>query len=68
MMDEMVQDVMAMGDEDEIEEEADAEVDKILFEMTDGLLGQAGHVGKELQVGALCRVFFIIVNSFFTCL
>lgn len=49
-MDEMVQDVMAMGDEDEIEEEADAEVDKILFDMTDGLLGQAGQVGEELKV------------------
>ena len=60
-MDEMVQDVMAMGDEDDIEEEADAEVDKVLFEMTDGLLGQAGQVGAELQVGyTFARFFFFL--------
>ncbi len=62
MMDEMVQDVMAMGDEDDIEEEADAEVDKVLFEMTDGLLGQAGQVGEELQVRDM-RAFFFNVCS-----
>lgn len=37
-------------DDDEIEEEADAEVDKVLFELTDGKLGQAGKVGGELPV------------------
>ena len=60
-MDEMVQDVMAMGDEDDIEEEADAEVDKVLFEMTDGLLGQAGQVGAELQVGYMCAFFLLLM-------
>ena len=39
-------------DDEEIEEEADAEVDKVLFELTDGKLGQAGKVGGELPV---CR-------------
>ena len=42
-------------DDDELEEEADAEVDKVLFEVTDGKLGQAGKVGGELPVG-LCLV------------
>lgn len=37
-------------DDEEIEEEADAEVDKVLFELTDGKLGQAGKVGAELPV------------------
>lgn len=37
-------------DDDELEEEADAEVDKVLFELTDGKLGQAGRVGADLPV------------------
>lgn len=37
-------------DEEDLEEEADAEVDKVLFELTDGKLGQAGKVGGELPV------------------
>ena len=41
-------------DDDEIEEEADAEVEKVLFELTDGKLGQAGKVGGELPVSRPC--------------
>lgn len=37
-------------DDEELEEEADEEVDKVLFELTDGKLGQAGRVGGELPV------------------
>lgn len=37
-------------DDEELEEEADAEVDKVLFELTDGKLGQAGRVASELPV------------------
>ena len=40
----------SVGEDDELEEEADAEVDKVLFELTDGKLGQAGKVGAELPV------------------
>ena len=39
-----------MGDEEDIEEEAEGEVEKVLFELTDGLLGQAGNVGAPLEV------------------
>ena len=51
-------------DDEEIEEEADAEVDKVLFELTDGKLGQAGKVGGELPVClypylAQCRAFVL---------
>lgn len=53
MIDEMIQDTMEFQDEADLEEEAQGEVDKVLFELTDGLLGQAGAVGKELEV-SLC--------------
>jgi hypothetical protein len=68
MMDEMVQDVMEMNDEDGLEEEADAEVDKVLFEMTDGLLGQAGAVGAELRVcvtvSCFSKLSFILLHDY----
>ncbi|KAI9323587.1 Snf7-domain-containing protein [Dichotomocladium elegans] len=48
LMDEMIQDTMEMMDDDELEEEADEEVENVLFQITDGLLGQAGSVGPEL--------------------
>lgn len=35
-------------DDEELEEEADEEVEKVLFQLTDGKLGQAGRVGAEL--------------------
>lgn len=46
----------SIGEDDELEEEADAEVDKVLFELTDGKLGQAGKVGAELPV---CHTSYI---------
>ena len=50
-MEEMLDDTLESVDMDEeMEEEADAEVDKVLFEITDGKLGQAGTVGTELPV------------------
>lgn len=47
-MDEMLDDTMESLDdnEDELEEEAQAEVDRVLFSITDGKLGQtSGKVG-----------------------
>jgi charged multivesicular body protein 3 len=38
----MIDDTMEMLDEPELEEEADAEVDAILTEITGGILGTAG--------------------------
>ena len=40
----------SVNDDEELEDEADAEVDKVLFELTDGKLGQAGKVGADLPV------------------
>jgi charged multivesicular body protein 3 len=51
----MMEETLDTVDDDEIEEEADAEVDKVLFELTDGKLGQAGKVGGELPVSSSVR-------------
>ncbi|KAF7977416.1 hypothetical protein HWV62_3554 [Athelia sp. TMB] len=45
IMEEMMDDALDMNEDEELEEEADAEVDKVLAELTDGKLGQAGAVG-----------------------
>jgi len=48
IMEEMLEDTLEMEDNDEIEEEADAEVEQVLFDLTNGKLGQAGSVKTEL--------------------
>ncbi|KAJ4001123.1 vacuolar sorting protein Vps24 [Lentinula boryana] len=48
ILEEMMDDTLALDDDEELEEEADEEVDKILFQLTDGKLGQAGTVSTEL--------------------
>ena len=49
-MEEMIDDTLAMEDDEELEEEADAEVDKVLYDLTEGKLGQAGTVKEDLPV------------------
>lgn len=56
---EEMMDEIAIDDDDELEEEADEEVDKVLFQLTDGKLGQAGTVSTELPV-CLCSSFRVI--------
>lgn len=46
----MLEDTLDMDEDEELEEEADAEVDKVLFDLTDGKLGLAGSVDTELPV------------------
>lgn len=53
MMDDMLGDI---DDDEEIEVEADAEVDKILYDLTDGKLGLAGAVGTGLPVSCYYRI------------
>ncbi|TFL00486.1 Snf7-domain-containing protein [Pterulicium gracile] len=48
IMEEMMEDTLAMDEDDEIEEEADAEIEKVLFDLTDGKLGQAGAAKTDL--------------------
>ncbi|TPX38134.1 hypothetical protein SmJEL517_g00374 [Synchytrium microbalum] len=47
IIEEMMNDAIELGDDDGIEEESDEIVDKVLFELTDGLLGQAGSVKQD---------------------
>lgn len=47
-MEEMIGDTMDMMDDDDIEEAADEEVNNVLFQITDGMLGEAGSVGPAL--------------------
>ena len=46
----MLDDTLAMEDDEELEEEANAEVDKVLYDLTEGKLGQAGTVKEDLPV------------------
>ena len=46
----MLADTFEVDEDDEIEEEADAEVDKVLFDLTNGKLGQVGSVETGLPV------------------
>lgn len=48
-MEEMIGDTMDMMDDDDIEEAADEEVNNVLFQITDGMLGEAGSVGPALE-------------------
>eukprot|EP00128_Syssomonas_multiformis_P001412 Colp12_sorted_trinity150504_noHs@29865 len=48
IIEEMVEDALDQDDA-ELEEAADEEVNKVLFELTNGILGQAGEVGADLE-------------------
>ncbi|KAJ7904570.1 vacuolar sorting protein Vps24 [Mycena olivaceomarginata] len=48
IMEEMLSDTLDMDEDEELQEEADEEVDKVLAELTDGKLGLAGSAGTEL--------------------
>lgn len=50
IIDGMMEDMLDAQEDEDIEQEADAEVDNVLFELTNGKLGQAGAVGTELPV------------------
>ena len=66
IMEEMMDDALEGLDEDpELEEEAEEEVDRVLYEITDGKLGVAG-AGKELPVRS--RLFLALHCWMFTCI
>ncbi|KZV75195.1 vacuolar sorting protein Vps24 [Peniophora sp. CONT] len=46
IMEEMLDDIVDVEEDEELEDEANEEVDKVLFDLTDGKLGQAGSVGE----------------------
>jgi charged multivesicular body protein 3 len=47
LIDEMMADTMDMMDGDDIEEEADAEIDAVVYEITKGMLGTAGPTANN---------------------
>ena len=51
-MEEMLEGTLEMDEDQELEGEADAEVDRVLFDLTNGKLGEAGSVSTELPVSA----------------
>ena len=56
-MEEMMDDTLAMDEEDEeLEEEAEAEVEAVLWKITEGALGKAGPVGQDLPVSCVLGV------------
>lgn len=61
----MIDETVQLEDDEELEAEADAEVDKVLFELTDGKLGQAGSVGTELPASNVldCSISYLLVPS-----
>lgn len=61
-MEEMLDDVMEMEDDEELEEEADAEVEKVLYDITDGKLGAAGIVKDDLPVSYTVCLFELVLT------
>ena len=58
-MEEMLKETLEGDDEiEEIEAEAEEEVNKVLFEVTNGKLGLAGSVGTELPVRSVLTIVF----------
>ena len=50
IIEEMLDDALNTEEDEEVEVEADEEVDKVLFELTNGKLGQAGTVDTQPPV------------------
>jgi hypothetical protein len=66
----MMDDTLALEEDEEIEEEADAEVDKVLFDLTNGKLGQAGTIQNTTPVSdnhnhtlLVLSIHFLTVNG-----
>lgn len=62
-MEEMLDDTLQFEDDEELDVEADAEVDKVLYDLTEGKLGQAGTVKEEPPVRAAARTALAIIHE-----
>jgi hypothetical protein len=63
-MEEMLEDTLDMDEDEELEDEADAEVDQVLFELTNGKLGEAGSISTELPVRTtVIRVYLFVAHK-----
>ena len=65
IVEEMLEDTLDVDEDEELEQEADAEVDRVLFEITDGKLGEASLVGADLPVSYVLvpHGYVLIVRS-----
>ncbi|XP_065882999.1 charged multivesicular body protein 3-like [Dysidea avara] len=50
IMEELIEDTFESMEDDDLEEDADSEIEKILFEVTKGQLGGVGDIGTTLPV------------------
>lgn len=67
VMEEMLDDAINIEEDEEVEMEADQEVDKVLFELTNGKLGQAGTVDTQLPVSTLLLPSEVTAQSCIGC-
>jgi charged multivesicular body protein 3 len=65
IMDEMMEDVLAADEDEELDAEADEEVDKVLFDLTEGRLGQAGAARTELPVCVSLHFLALVLTRAF---
>ena len=63
IIDEMMQETMEMDDEEDIEEEAEGEVNKVLFELTDGALNSGEKVMIRISLTMLVMNSRITASS-----
>ena len=63
IMEEMLDDTLQMEDDEDLEVEADAEVDKVLYELTEGKLGQAGAAKEDVPVSASLQGYLAYAYS-----
>ena len=59
----MLEDTLEMDEDEELEAEADEEVDKVLFELTDGKLGQAGKVDATPSVRGFLHWWDVLLTG-----
>lgn len=63
-MEEMIEDTLEMDGDEELEEEADAEVEHVLYELTEGKLGDVATVSQELPVRYFDLFLVVVFNSY----
>lgn len=63
IMEEMLEDTMETLDDDELEEEADSEVEKVLYELTAGKIKPSVHVLKVCEGKVISRFTKVLFKN-----
>lgn len=63
IMEEMLDDTMETLDDDELEEEADSEVEKVLYELTAGKIKPSVHVLKVCEGKVISRFTKVLCKN-----